>query len=611
MSLSYFFSSLWRFRKSAILLLTPILLLPMLILGNSKVSSCGYVICIMSVYWTTEACPLVVTSLIPLLLFPLFGIQTADEVSMSYTRHTCFLFLGTFILCIAIEEWNLHRRFSLRVLLLFGSKPCWIMLGMMFITGFLSMWLSNTSTCALMHPITVAICREISTAEKNRQEPHKNKKNKDVSDNVLEVSDNTEDMYNNPEVTQFISKNNNDDILKVQEDNELEEESSTKIDGKSTNLEKSMLLAVTYASTLGGICTIVGTPTNLVAIGIFIATFGEESGQDLNFVSWFIFCLPMTIILIIITWIWVLCRFRSLGQLRSRNTNTTSKRIKKLIQANYDKLAPMSFGEICVVIHFLVLILLWFLRDPKIIPGWRDLFPNGYAKDSTTAVLVGMCVFLFPSQSSSFTWIWKKPKTEGKKEYCLPTTSPALLSWKTFQQKFPWDVMLLLGAGFSLAGACENSGLSEWFGRNLTAGLRGTPVWIVLLVVSISISLLTEFTSNVATTSIFLPIMIGLSRDLSINPVYILLIATLSCSFAFSLPIATPPNALAFTFGSLRVTDMVTTGLPLNFICVGVLNAFIHMTGVSIFHLDVIPAWAMTNGTYVVPPNSTLTPGQN
>ncbi|XP_039272107.2 Na(+)/citrate cotransporter-like isoform X1 [Styela clava] len=600
MSLAYFFTWIRRFQKSVIFLLTPILFLPLLIMGTTKVSSCGYVICLMGVYWTTEACPLVVTSFMPILLFPIFGIQTADEVSMSYMRHVCFLFLGAFVLCIAIEEWNLHRRFALRVLLFFGSRPCWIMLGMMFITGFLSMWLSNSSTCALMHPITVALCREISTAEKKKRCEETQQEVKDISDEVFELPENTVNAENVQETIEFLPESDRKNETKKDE-TPINEEISILQDGEAIKLEKSMLLAVTYSSTFGGTCTTVGTPSNLVAIGIFATTFGKESSKDLNFVSWFLFCLPMAIVFIFITWIWVLFRFRNIGQLRSRSINKiSSKRIKEMIQAKNDKLPPMSFGEICVLIHFVVLILLWFLRDPKIFPGWKNLLPNGYAQDSTTAVLVAMSLFLFPSKLSSFSWMWKK-----KTEQFLPPTSPTLLSWNTFQRKFPWDVMLLVGAGFSLAKACVDSGLSEWFGASLTTALQGIPAWAVLLVISITISLLTEFSSNLATTSVFLPIMMELSRDLNINPVFILLITTLSSSFAFSLPIATPANALAFTFGSLRVMDMVTTGLPLNFVCVGILNVFVHLTGVHIFHLDAIPVWALGNNTNVTFQNNT------
>nr|XP_039272108.1 solute carrier family 13 member 5-like isoform X2 [Styela clava] len=565
MSLAYFFTWIRRFQKSVIFLLTPILFLPLLIMGTTKVSSCGYVICLMGVYWTTEACPLVVTSFMPILLFPIFGIQTVDAVSMSYMRHVCFLFLGAFVLCIAIEEWNLHRRFALRVLLFFGSRPCWIMLGMMFITGFLSMWLSNSSTCALMHPITVALCREISTAEKKKRCEETQQEVKEISDEVFELPENTVNAENIQETIEFLPESDRKNETK-RDETLINEEISILQDEEAINLEKSMLLAVTYSSTFGGTCTTVGTPSNLVAIGIFATTFGKESSKDLNFVSWFLFCLPMAIVFIFITWIWVLFRFRNIGQLRSRSINKiSSKRIKEMIQAKNDKLPPMR-----------------------------------YAQDSTTAVLVAMSLFLFPSKLSSFSWMWKK-----KTEQFLPPTSPTLLSWNTFQRKFPWDVMLLVGAGFSLAKACVDSGLSEWFGASLTTALQGIPAWAVLLVISITISLLTEFSSNLATTSVFLPIMMELSRDLNINPVFILLITTLSSSFAFSLPIATPANALAFTFGSLRVMDMVTTGLPLNFVCVGILNVFVHLTGVHIFHLDAIPVWALGNNTNVTFQNNT------
>uniref|UniRef100_F6XHL1 Citrate transporter-like domain-containing protein n=2 Tax=Ciona intestinalis TaxID=7719 RepID=F6XHL1_CIOIN len=194
-----------------------------------------------------------------------------------------------------------------------------------------------------------------------------------------------------------------------------------------------------------------------------------------------------------------------------------------------------------VLAHFVVLTVLWLTRDPKIITGWKDIFPGGLVKDSTSAMLISFSLLIFPS---------KNPFRKSEDPSELPVASPPLLEWKTLRENFAWDVFFLIGAGLALARVCEESGLSYWVGDAISGLSEISPVAFALII-SITLSFVTEFTSNVSTASLFLPILCRLASHSGIHPLYIVIPATISCSFAFSLPVATPPNAIAFSFGGL------------------------------------------------------------
>uniref|UniRef100_H2Y7R6 Citrate transporter-like domain-containing protein n=1 Tax=Ciona savignyi TaxID=51511 RepID=H2Y7R6_CIOSA len=475
----------WTYRNTLIIVLTPLILLPLLLAEQSLVAKCAYGLIIMAVYWTTEACPLAVTSLLPIVLFPMLGVLDADSVSMAYTRQLNFLFMGGLMVAVAIEEWNLHRRIALKILMLIGARPCWVLLGFMMVTALLSMWISNTATTAMMVPIAVAVYDQMS------------------------------------------------DVTTVKQCNQ----------SKEKNLRKAMLLCVSYAANIGGFATLIGTPANLILPGALDSVFGEGSSETVDFVSWMAFSVPVSLVCLLLTWIWLQIRFIGI-RLSLRKDN----RVKAYIVDSYNKLGPVTFGELAVLGHFVVLAILWLTRDPKFVSGWKEIFPRGLMKDSTSAILVSFSLFVFPS---------KNPfrKLKGTNE--VRVSSPPLLAWKTAQKNVAWDVFFLLGAGFALAKACEDSGLTEWVGDTMS-GLTDMSPAAFALIISIMLSLLTEFTSNVSTASIFLPVLCRLASHSGIHPLYIAIPATISCSFAFSLPVATPPNAIAFSYGGLKVKDLVS-----------------------------------------------------
>nr|XP_018671214.1 solute carrier family 13 member 2-like isoform X2 [Ciona intestinalis] len=559
----------WIYRNSLIIVITPLLLLPLV--GKSEVASCAFSLCIMAVYWTTEACPLAVTSLLPIILFPMLGIISADNISMMYTRQINFLFVGGLIMAVAIQEWNLHRRIALKVLMLIGSRPCWILLGLMVVTAMLSMWISNTATTAMMVPIASAVYDQMSDlkqAEKSTSDEEASlKDDRDRNSGEALPSNRTNEEILSDGVT--VNVTNIPSTVRTLNDDKRKKSGDK-------NLRKAMLLCIAYSANIGGFATLIGTPANLLLPGALISVFGEGAAEQVDFVSWMGFSLPISVTCLFFTWIWLQFRFIGIRQLWQKGDKQKDNRVKAYIFNSYRQLGPISFGEMAVFAHFVILAILWLTRDPKFISGWKDLFPQGLIKDSTSAMLICFSLFVFPS---------KNPFRKSEDPSGLPVASPPLLGWKTLEKNFAWDVFFLLGAGFALARACEDSGLSDSVGDAIS-GLGDISPAGFALIISIILSLLTEFTSNVSTASIFLPILCRLASHSGIHPLYIAIPATISCSFAFSLPVATPPNAIAFSYGGLKVKDLISTGLVLNFICVLILNGFLNTTGVAIFNLN-------------------------
>uniref|UniRef100_A0A8B9ZJL4 Solute carrier family 13 member 1 n=1 Tax=Anas platyrhynchos TaxID=8839 RepID=A0A8B9ZJL4_ANAPL len=255
----------------------------------------------------------------------------------------------------------------------------------------------------------------------------------------------------------------------------------------------------------------------------------------------------------------------------------------KVIQEEYKKLGPMSYPEIVTLILFILMTLLWFTREPGFIPGWSSLFPKykGYATDSTTALVIGLLFFIIPAKTLS--------RTSNGESTAYGYTP--LITWKEFQSCMPWEIAILVGGGFALADGCEVSKLSAWVASKLTP-LGSLPLWLIILISCLIVTSVTEVASNPATITIFLPILSPLAEAIHVNPLFILIPATLCTSFAFLLPVANPANAIVFSYGHLTVMDMVKAGLGINIIGVAVVMLGIMTWIVPIFDLYTYPSWA-------------------
>lgn len=574
----------WYHRNFFIILLTPIVLLPLPLVIPTPEAKCGYAIILMALYWCTECLPLAVTALLPVVLFPMMNIMEAGLVSIEYLKDSNMLFIGGLLVAIAVEHWNLHKRIALRVLLLVGVRPSLLMLGFMVVSSFLSMWISNTATTAMMLPIAHAVLQQLRATEARADE--------------MEETTRTED---NP-VFELQERPSNGDTKKqldvIQEEeryNEMERQArcearSKEREAKYDLLTKGMSLSVCYSASIGGTATLTGTTPNLILQGQMTQLF-PDNGGIINFASWFGFAFPNMILMLIFSYIWLQFMFLGFNLKKSFGCGEKNDRDREayaVMKQEYRKLGPMSFAEISVLVIFVLLVLLWFTREPGFIPGWATVLFNKevtYVSDGTVAILMSMLFFVVPSRMPKFGSYGFSEA--GKLIKCPPT----LLDWQVVHERMPWNIILLLGGGFALAKGSEVSGLSLWLGKSL-APLEKIPPFAISLLLCLLVATFTECSSNTATTTLFLPILGSMATAIRIHPLYIMLPCTIAASLAFMLPVATPPNAIAFSFGNLKVLDMVKAGFMLNIIGILCINLGINTWGFVMFDMGTFPKWA-------------------
>jgi sodium-dependent dicarboxylate transporter 2/3/5 len=432
---------------------------------------------LMAVWWVTEAIPIPATALLPLALFPTLGVQDASEAAAPNANDLIYLFLGGFLLAVTMERWGLHKRIALRIMAWVGTSPNRLVLGFMLATAFISMWISNTATAAMMLPIALAV------GEMFRPQDH-------------------EGPY---------------------------------------EFGIALMLGVAFASSIGGIATLIGTPPNAVLAG----AVSEMLHRQIGFLQWMAVGVPVAAVMLPLAWI-VLTRFLyPPGQLSGDAAAIIAGERAKLGAANRgEKLTGLVFGLTAAA---------WVLRSPKTfgsvtIPGIQSWAPS--VSDSTIAIAAAMVLFLLPVDLKRGEFV---------------------LDWKT-AKRIPWGVLVLFGGGLSLARAMDRSGLAAWIG-GAVAGLGTIPTVLIIAFVVALFALLTEFTSNTATATMAMPIMAGAALGLGIDPITLMATAGLATSMAFMLPAATPPNAIVFSSGYLTVSQMFKAGIVLDILAVGVITA--------------------------------------
>ncbi|MEE9272340.1 MAG: DASS family sodium-coupled anion symporter [Robiginitomaculum sp.] len=426
----------------------------------------------MAIWWATEATHVAVTALLPLFLFPLLSIGSMNVTAASYAHPIIYLFLGGFIMAIAIERSGLHLRVALGVFQLAGVKSRALVGGFMVSAALISMWISNTSTTLMMLPVAMSVVHVV--------------------------------------------RETMDDLAPKQ----------------ISNFEVCMFLGLAYGATMGGVATLVGTPPNVFMTGFMESTYNIE----IDFARWMIIGIPLTVVMLPITW-FVLTR------VMFPINFTASERTKTHIAVRNAELGKMSKMEKRVAILFIVLIGAWIFRKPIIsVTGLTEL------TDPVVAMGAAIAAFLIPS---------------GKK-------GEALMTWEA-TKKVPWGVLILFGGGLALAAAMTSSGLTGWMGKQL-APLGTINTGLLILCACLLVIFLTELTSNLATTATFLPIMAAIAVETGQDPLIFVIPVTLAASFAFMLPVATPPNAIVFSSGRVSIPQMMRAGLVLNLVGVTVLT---------------------------------------
>lgn len=458
---------------------------------------------LMAFWWVTEALPIGVTSLLPIVLFPMLGVLDGKSISGAYINYVIFLFIGGFVMALAMEKWNLHKRIALKILAVIGGSPFRIMLGFMLASSFLSMWMSNTATAMMMLPIAYSVTTAL------------------------------EEVYGK---------------------------------GKISSFAAGLLLAIAHACSIGGIATLVGTPPNLSFLRIFEIIY--PNAPEISFGQWVVFAFPISLMIFVIALFLIYWTYRPKQKIENLD--------KSFFRKKYQELGVVSTEQKRVFVLFVSLALLWVFRSDLnlgfiSIPGWSGWFKNPkYLNDGTVAIFIAMLLFIMPSTKKN----------------------EALVDWK-IMGKLPWHIVFLFGGGFALAKGFIDSGLSSYVG-GLLAGTKNMSPLMLVGSLTAMMSTLTEFTSNTATTEMMLPIVSGLASEIEVNPLLIMIPVTLAASMAFMLPIATPPNAIVFGTGKLKMIQMIKTGLIIDIVATILIVVMTLIWGTIIFEIDlnVFPEWA-------------------
>jgi len=446
-----------------------------------------------AIWWITEAIPIAVTALLPIVLFPLTGGLGLSETTASFGHKYVFLYVGGFILAIAIQKWNLHKRIALNIINLIGTNVVNIILGFMVATAFMSMWISNTATAVMMLPIAMAI--------------------------VTQLRDNPDTIEN-----------------------------------ENQTFGKAIMLGIAYSASIGGVATLIGTPPNLVLAGVVEESFGYE----ITFSQWFKFGFPISVVLLFLCW-----KYLTSFAFKFKQKAFPGGRAE--ISKQLNTLGQISYEEKLVAIVFALTAFAWVTRDyilKLIVPA---------IDDTIIAMISAVIFFLLP--------------TKNKER--------RLLNWEE-AVKLPWGILLLFGGGMALAAGFKDSGLALWIATQMTL-LDGVSLFLLVFILITSVNFLTEITSNLATTAMLLPVLYPMAMTIDVHPFILMVSATVAASCAFMLPVATPPNAVVFGSGYLRIPDMVRVGIWMNLISIILLSLIVY------FLLPLL--WDFDPLKYLVPKN--------
>jgi sodium-dependent dicarboxylate transporter 2/3/5 len=431
-----------------------------------------------AIWWVTEAVPIPVTSLLPILLFPALKLVSMKEALAGYADPTVYLFLGGFVVAVAIERWNLHRRIALSIISAVGTSPNRIVLGFMLSTGIISAFISNSATAMMMLPIGLAVVQQILTLQ-NKWHPGPN-----------------------------------GEVPK-------------------TNFGALVMLAIAYAASIGGVGSIIGTPPNAVMVGVAAKTLGIKIG----FFQYMLVGMPIFLVFTFVAW-FIMLKVMPPEIMETKGSHD-------FIKQQLAELGPVTNEEKKVMFVFGLTALLWIIYPfflKNIIPG---------IDDTMVAIFGAFLLFLIPASKKNGGFL----------------LGPKALN------KIPWDILLLFGAGFSVAAVFQATGVANWLATYLTA-LGTVHLFFIVLAVTTMMVFLTEITSNTAIATLFMPIMASLATALHISPVGLMMVASLGSSLAFMMPVGTPPNAIAFSTGYVSMKQMIKVGFFLNLASIVTITLF-------------------------------------
>ena len=454
--------------------------------------ACAGIVLWMAIWWFTEAVPIAVTSLLPIVLFPMFGVMGSSDTLKEYANGTIFLFLGGFLIAAGIARWHLDRRIALLTIRLVGTKPQQIILGLLLATSFISAWVSNTATAAMMVPIALAVLKVVRSTRED-----------------------------------------------------------VPIDQAEHNFGICVLLAVAYGASLGGVLTLIGTPPN----GIFARFVEQTYGTPVNFLDWMLIAFPIVLVMVVVTHL-------LMTKVLFRELVSELPGGKEWVMHEYSKLGPMSRGEKIVLTVFVSAALLWCFGPMIRAIQIGDLMPFKPLSDTVIAMTAGIILFVIPVDNKH---------------------GIHALDWSSASETVAWDVLLLFGGGLSMAAAIQKTGLADIIGAQATF-LSALPEAAAIGGLTTLTVFASEFTSNTALAATMMPLVSAVADSTGMHPEALLVATTFGASLAFMMPVGTPPNAIIFGTGRIRIGEMIKAGFWLN-VC-GILVVTLIC---SIFTVGMIP----------------------
>ncbi len=444
----------------------------------------------MAIWWLCEAIPVYATALLPLVLLPLLGAVPMRAAAAPYAHELIFLFMGGFLIALAMERWGLHRRVALATLRLVGDQATHVVGGFMLVTALLSMWVSNTATAIMLLPVATSV--------------------------IARVAD---------------------------QHGAASPEAALRDTGSPVRpFALCLLLGIAYGASIGGMGTPIGTPPNV----LLLSFLKSELGREVSFVRWMGVALPLVAVFLPLAW---LLLTRVLYPIRLARIQGG----RRLVAEALAELGPMVRAERAVLAVFLLAALLWITRPLLTGLEVAGARPLAGLSDAGVAMLAALLLFVIPAERAPRRFV---------------------LDWDT-AVKLPWGILVLFGGGLSLAAAIRANGVGELLAAQV-AGLAGTPSLVIVLAVVALVVFLTELTSNTATTATLVPVLAAMGPGLGLDPLLLVVPAALGASCAFMLPVATPPNAIVFGSGLVRIPEMSRAGFWLNLLGIVLITALAY-----------------------------------